>query len=44
MRRDSGVSELTVTVDGQTLPGNRIEDIQQGRVYKVYVSIPGSLP
>jgi cellobionic acid phosphorylase len=44
MRRDSGVSNLTVTVDGQTLPGNRIEDIQQGRAYKVDVSIPGNLP
>ena len=40
MRRESGMSNAQVFVDGQKLPVNRLTDIQVGKTYKVEVRIP----
>jgi len=40
LRREKGVSRLTVAVDGQALPGNRIMNITTGKSYHVTVDIP----
>src|SRR5208337_4605160 len=40
LRREKGVSRLTVAVDGQALPGNRITNITTGKSYHVTVDIP----
>ena len=40
MRRESGISNALVVVDGQPLPVNRLTDIQVGKTYKVEVRIP----
>jgi cellobionic acid phosphorylase len=38
--RKPGISNKRVVVDGQTLPDNRIPNIQVGKAYEVEVSIP----
>ena len=40
MRRESGISNAQVVVDGQPLPANRLTDIRVGKTYKVEVVIP----
>jgi cellobionic acid phosphorylase len=40
IRREAGVSHTRVVVDGQTLPANKLTDIQAGRTYEVKVGIP----
>jgi cellobionic acid phosphorylase len=40
MRREKGVSQTSVMVDGQELQVNRVTDIQAGKAYKVEVRIP----
>jgi len=40
MRREKGVSNLVVAVDGQALPDNRVTNIEPGQSYKVAVTIP----
>jgi cellobionic acid phosphorylase len=40
MRRDAGLSQLRVIVDGQPLPANRLAPIQAGKTYRVEVAIP----
>ncbi len=40
MCRETGAPDQIVTVDGRTLPDNRIGDIEPGRTYKVRVTIP----
>ena len=40
MRREPGLSNTLVVVDGRKLPANRLTDIQAGKTYAVEVSIP----
>jgi hypothetical protein len=40
MRREAGLSDTLVGVDGRKLPANRLTDIQAGKTYAVEVSIP----
>lgn len=40
MRREAGIANASVVVDGQTLPTNRVKHIEAGRTYKVEVRIP----
>ena len=40
MHRQTGASDQIVTVDGRTLPDNRIEAIKPGSTYEVRVTIP----
>jgi cellobionic acid phosphorylase len=40
MRREKGISETLVVVDGQELQVNRVTNIQVGKTYKVEVRIP----
>lgn len=40
MRREAGILNTRVVVDGQTLPANRFTDIQAGKTYRVEVRIP----
>jgi cellobionic acid phosphorylase len=39
-RREAGISNTRVVVDGQTLPANRLTHIQAGKTYQVEVRIP----
>jgi cellobionic acid phosphorylase len=41
MRREPGVSNLVVSVEGRTLPDHRLTDIKPGADYHVTVAIPG---
>ena len=41
MRREAGISNTQVTVDGQMLGTNRLDHVQTGSTYRVEVSIPG---
>ncbi len=40
MRRQAGIAETLVVVDGQTLPTNTVTNIQHGKTYEVEVKIP----
>jgi cellobionic acid phosphorylase len=40
MRRESGISNALVVVDGQQMPVNRLTDVQAGKTYKIEVRIP----
>ena len=40
MRREAGISNTRVIVDGQTLGTNRLDHVQTGSTYRVEVSIP----
>jgi cellobionic acid phosphorylase len=40
MRREKGIANTVVVVDGQMLPGNRITKIEAGRTYRVPVATP----
>jgi cellobionic acid phosphorylase len=40
VRRTSDVKEVTVTHEGKTLEGNRINNVEEGTTYRLSVSIP----
>ncbi|RYP73943.1 hypothetical protein DL769_004114 [Monosporascus sp. CRB-8-3] len=40
IRRDSGVREVTVTLDGEVLPKPHVSNIKAGQTYKLSVAIP----
>ena len=40
MRREAGLSQVRVVVDGQPLPANRLAPVEPGKTYRVEVAIP----